>query len=295
MTLDQLDAFVTVVREGTITAAATALHKSQPAVSKLVSNLEADLGVALLDRSGYRPSLTEEGRIFFDRAASLTEDAGELQQLGENLSQSPERRVRLTLDAITPLPPVLEVLVRIRRQFPTVRIELDVGRWTGASAAIVGGDADLAIATGTLPDSQRLVARPFPAVAIVAVVRHDHIVAKTDGPVPDALLRQHPQVVLGDPTGADSSTSLNVLPGGLAWRVTDLHAKQQVIEAGLGWGGLPTHLVAAELASGRLKQIDVPAFEAHSMPLHVLRLQSRAKRIVTSTLWRELCGLARSP
>mgnify|MGYP002262055994 CR=1 FL=1 len=43
------------------------------------------------------------------------------------------------------------------------------------------------------------------------------------------------------------------------------------------------------------RAIDVLEFEAHSMPLHVLRRQSRAKRIVTSTLWRELCGLARSP
>lgn len=293
MTLDQLDAFVTVVREGTITAAAAALHKSQPAVSKLVSNLEADLGVALLDRSGYRPALTQEGRVFFDRAAPLTEDAGALQQLGENLSQSPERCVRLTLDAITPLPPVLNVLVHVRRQFPFVRIELDVGRWTGASAAILQGDADLAIATGPLPDSPRVVARPFPAVTIVAVAHRDHILAKTEGPVPEPLLHQHPQVVLADSTGADSSTSLNVLPGGLTWRVTDLHAKQQIIEAGLGWGGLPEHLIATELASGRLQRIDVPAFEAHSMPLHVLRRQSRAKRIVTSTLWRELCGLAR--
>lgn len=291
MTLDQLAAFVAVVREGTITAAAAALHKSQPAVSKLVSNLEGELGVPLLDRSGYRPTLTDEGQVFFDRAASLTEDAGALRQLGENLRQSPERRVRLTLDAITPLAPVLEVLVRVRRQFPSVRIELDVGGWTGATAAILGGDADLAIASGVLPDTPRVVARPFPSVAIAAVVRRNHVLAETKGPVPSALLRQHPQVVLADPTGADSSTSLNVLPGGLTWRVTELHAKKQIIEAGLGWGGLPEHLVETEIASGQLQRIDVCAFEAHSMSLHVLRRKSRAKRIVTNTLWRELCGI----
>lgn len=291
MTLDQLAAFVAVVREGTITAAAAALHKSQPAVSKLVSNLEGELGVPLLDRSGYRPTLTDEGQVFFDRAASLTEDAGALRQLGENLRQNPERRVRLTLDAITPLPPVLDVLVRVRRQFPSVRIELDVGGWTGATAAILGGDADLAIASGVLPDTPRVVARPFPPVAIAAVVRRNHVLAEAKGPVPNALLRQHPQVVLADATGADSSTSLNVLPGGLTWRVTELHAKKQIIEAGLGWGGLPEHLVEAEIASGHLQRIDVCAFEAHSMSLHVLRRKSRAKRIVTNTLWRELCGI----
>ncbi|MGH1344758.1 MAG: LysR family transcriptional regulator [Nannocystales bacterium] len=292
MTLDQLYAFVAVVREGTITAAAAALHKSQPAVSKLVSNLEADLGTALLDRSGYRPTLTDEGRVFFERAQSLTQDAGALLQLGENLSRNPERRVRVALDAITPLPPVLDILVRVRRQFPSVRIELDVGRWTGASAALVDGKADLAVAGGSLPDSPRVVARPFPSVTVVAVARADHPVALAPLPVADAVLREHPQVVLADPTGAGSSTSLNVLRDGLSWRVTDLWAKKQIIEAGLGWGGLPAHLVAGELASGTLKQLDVPAFEAHSMTLHVLRRRSRAKRVVTGMLWADLCRLA---
>lgn len=293
MTLDQLYAFVAVVHKGTITAAAAALHKSQPAISKLVSNLEADLGVPLLDRSGYRPTLTDEGRVFFERATSLTQDAGALRQLGENLSQHPERRVRVTLDAITPLPPVLGILVRVRAQFPSVRIELDVGGWTGAAAAIVDGKADLAVAGGTLPDSPRVVARPFPAVTVVAVARADHPVALAPLPLADGLLREHPQVVLADPTGAGSSTSLNVLRDGLSWRVTDLWAKKQIIEAGLGWGGLPQHLVAAELASGRLKQLDVPAFEAHTMELHVLQRRSRARRLVTSMLWTDLCGLAR--
>ncbi len=291
MTLDQLDAFVAVVREGTITAAAHALHKSQPAISKLVRNLEVELGVTLLDRSRHRATPTEEGHAFFDRAADLLLDAAALQELGTNLGGTPERRVRLTIDAITPLPPVLEVLARVRSQFPRVRIEVDVGRWTGASSTLLDDEADIAIASGPLPDSTRLVARRFPAVTIVAVARADHPVAANASPSVE-LLRQHPQVVLSDPTGADSPRSLNVLRDGLTWRVTDLHAKKQIIASGLGWGGLPEHLVAPELEAGTLRRLHIASFETHAMPLHVLRRKTRARRIITTALWRDLCGIA---
>lgn len=293
MTLDQLEAFVAVTRAGTITAAAASLHKSQPAVSKLVSNLEAELGVVLLDRSGYRPALTDEGRAFQARAAAVVDDAQALRSLGEGLSRRPERRVRLMLDAITPLPPVLEVLARVRRQFPAVRIELDVGRWTGTAHRMLEGEADLAIACGPLPDSTRLVARSFLDVRIVAVAHRDHPLVAVPGPVPPELLRAHPQVILADPTGPDSTTSLNVLPEGLAWRVTDLSAKRQIIDAGLGWGGLPHHLVDADLASGRLRALEVEAFETHTMALHLLRRRSRARKVVATTLWQELSRLGR--
>ena len=292
MTLDQLHAFVAVIREGTITAAAASLHKSQPAISKLVRNLESELGVTLLDRTHHSATPTEEGRAFFERAAALVHDAATLRELGANLGGTPERSVRLSIDAIAPLPPVLGVLARVRSRFPTVRIEVDIGRWTGASTTVLEGDADLAIASGPVPDSARLVARPFPAVTIVAVARADHPVASNPSPTV-GVLRQHPQVVLADPTGADSPRSLNVLADGLSWRVTDLHAKKQIIVAGLGWGGLPEHLVATELAAGTLRRLHIESFETHVMPLHVLRRKTRARRVITTALWRDLSEIAR--
>ena len=62
MTFDQLVAFVAVASRAAFTAASARLHKSQPAVSKLVRNLEQELGVALFDRRAYRATLTDAGR-----------------------------------------------------------------------------------------------------------------------------------------------------------------------------------------------------------------------------------------
>src|SRR5437879_11729223 len=70
MTYDQLVAFLAVAGEGTFTAASAALHQSQPAVSKLVRNLEDELGLQHFDREQYRATLTDAARLFPDRAAS---------------------------------------------------------------------------------------------------------------------------------------------------------------------------------------------------------------------------------
>jgi DNA-binding transcriptional LysR family regulator len=65
MTYDQLAAFLRVASAGSFTAASQRLHKSQPAVSKLVRSLERELGLELFDRGAYRATLTDAGRLFY--------------------------------------------------------------------------------------------------------------------------------------------------------------------------------------------------------------------------------------
>src|SRR5438094_1402739 len=68
VTLHQLECFDAVVSEGKFQAAAQKLRRSQPSISAAVKNLEDQLGLTLLDRSGYRVALTEAGRSFHQRA-----------------------------------------------------------------------------------------------------------------------------------------------------------------------------------------------------------------------------------
>jgi DNA-binding transcriptional LysR family regulator len=79
-----------------------------------------------------------------------------------------------------------------------------------------------------------------------------------------------------------------VLVGGLRWTVTDVAAKKELITAGMGWGGLPEHVVADELASGSLAVLHVPEFEADSMELFAVRRRDRARGVVAQALWQGL-------
>src|SRR5689334_19633397 len=124
MTLDQLEAFHAVAASGGFTAASARLHKSQPAISKLIQNLEAELGVALFDRTGYRAALTDAGRLFLERAEGLLASSAALHQFGRALGGAAEPVVRLVLEAVTPLPGVLAALRDVEARFPWVRYEL---------------------------------------------------------------------------------------------------------------------------------------------------------------------------
>ena len=288
MTYDQLVAFVSVASEGTFTAASSALHKSQPAVSKLVRNLESELGIELFDRSRYRATLTDAGRAFHEHAAAVIGHTEALRTFGKKLAGGLEPIVRLAVEAVTPLGPITSILRAAQQRYPSVRIELSTERLAGAADALREGRADLVVATRVGMDASRVDATPFRTVRIVPVARRDHPLATAPAPVPGALLRAHAQIVLRDSAQGERSPSLNVLEGGRRWTVTDVAAKKEIILAGLGWGGLPEHAVAEELAAGELVRLRVPEFDTEAMELFTMRRRDRAHGIVAQALWDDL-------
>ena len=292
MTYDQLTAFLHVARAGSFTAASASLHKSQPAVSKLVRNLEEELGIALFDRTAYRATLTPAGQRFLERASAVIENTEALRSFALELAGGVEPIVRLAVEAVTPLVAVTQALRSVQARHPAVRIELRTERLAGAMEALANDAADLAVATTLGAEAlgigrEALELRHFGRVRVIPVARAGHPLALAAAPVP-AALREHAQIVLRDSALGESSTSLNVLAGGLRWTVTDVAAKKELIAAGMGWGGLPEHVVADELASGALVALDVPEFEAESMELFVMRRRDRVRGVVMQALWHAL-------
>ncbi len=295
MTYEQLQAFIAVASRGTFSAASLQLHKSQPAISKLVRNLEDELGLLLFDRSGYRPALTEAGQLFSERAAAVIEGTESLRSFALALSGQTEPVLRLVLEAVTPLERIMTVLREIQRRYPVVRIELRTERMAGVLEALKERSADLVVTTKQGLDARTMEAQRFSEVRILPVVRHDHPLARAGAPVPAALLRQYAQVVLRDSARGDLAHNVNILEGGLRWSVTDLAAKLEIIQAGMGWGGMPEHMVAAALARGALVELDVREFDVDVIELFTLRRRDRPAGTVAQALWASLAPPAAHP
>jgi len=288
VTYDQLEAFLAVAEAGGFTAASARLHKSQPAVSKLVRNLEEELRLALFDRREYRATLTDAGRLFYERAAAVVADADALRSFGLQLGGVVEPIVRLAVEAVTPLAPILAALRDAQERHPGVRFELRTERLAGVADALREGRADLGVGTALGRERARFESAPHAKVRVIPVARADHPLATCGTPIPPALLREHAQIVLRDSALADDGPSLNVLAGGLRWSVTDVTAKRDVIAAGMGWGGLPEHVVAEALARGELAALAVPEFEVEEMELFVMRRRTGTRGVVAQRLWDEL-------
>lgn len=90
MKLEQLRALQAVVTAGTFRGASVAMHKSQPAVSQLVRALENEIGLTLISRDNYRPTLTPAGEIFYRKAHALLQQMQQLSNLAEKLSGQQE-------------------------------------------------------------------------------------------------------------------------------------------------------------------------------------------------------------
>ncbi len=288
MKIDALIAFATVVEKHTFTAAAVALRRSQPALSKLVAQLEHELGFMLFDRSAYRPVLTQQGRAFYERAVPLIEQTAALIRFGASLAGHTELAVRLAVDAIVPLRPVTQVLRRIEAEAPHIRFELQTVALGEAIKALQDDRADLALGhhqSGDLGPTLTQLHR-HSEVEIVAVVQRDHPLAQQPFPTPAALLRVYPQIILRD--RSTTSRTLNVLRGGRHWSVTDVHAKKHLIVDGMGWGGLPRHVVADEIASGQLVSLHVHEFDTPALQLYLGRRPHAAHGPVAHKLWEAL-------
>ena len=75
----KIEYFITVVQEGSFSAASRKLFLSQANLSKQVSLLESELGVKLFNREGYRPVLTGTGELFYREAVKIREQCLRLQ------------------------------------------------------------------------------------------------------------------------------------------------------------------------------------------------------------------------
>src|SRR6266849_6022370 len=84
----QLRYFVTVAEEGQITRAAAKLHIAQPALSQAIAHLEADLGVALLQRHARGVTLTSAGEAFLPKARAAVASEREVEFAGESLTRA---------------------------------------------------------------------------------------------------------------------------------------------------------------------------------------------------------------
>src|SRR5246127_275795 len=120
LTLDQIRVFLSVVDEGSFPKAAKSLRRAQSAVTYAIRKLEAETGVPLFDRSGYRSVLTPAGRALLVRARRIAEEAVAFRDQARGLASGLEPELCIVLDALYPMPQMFDALRAFTEEFPTV-------------------------------------------------------------------------------------------------------------------------------------------------------------------------------
>jgi LysR family cys regulon transcriptional activator len=180
MKLQQLRYVFEIVRHNNhLSAAAEALHTSQPGVSRQVQLLEAELGFEIFMRTRNRIiGLTEAGRLVHDVAKRVVTEVAALRALKEDVNSG----TRGTLTVATTHTQARYVLPQVIKKFvqthPQVELVLRQGNPEDICAMVDTGEADLAIGTDTVESLPNLVKLPCQSLPRSVVATKDHPILK---------------------------------------------------------------------------------------------------------------------
>lgn len=267
--------FIAVMEVGSFTGAAEKLGTRSGQASKLISRLETELGVRLLNRTTRSVAPTEAGRAYYDRLKPLVDEFDALDLDVRNISQSPRGRLRLTAPltfGTLELAPALNMFAGL---YPD--IELDVS-FSDRVVNVVDEGFDLAVRVGRPGDSS-LIIRKLCAVRIVVVGAPAYL-KQHDTPTSPADLAHHTCIIdtnFREPnrwpfTRETGEIEIASVQGRI--RYSNAQACLQAAELGLGLACVPAFVAGEALRSGRLIRL-LPLFETDPYDVHVLYPHSR--------------------
>jgi DNA-binding transcriptional LysR family regulator len=252
VSLDQLRIFIVAADEGSFSAAGRRLSRAQSVVSQTLANLEGQLGVKLFDRSARFPVLTDQGRALLADARKVAGDVAAFKAQAKSLAGGLEPELSVAVDVMFPEVTFTRVVTAFQNEFPATLLRFDV-----ESSAVVDPVLNRRCAVGVVGSwsfaSPQLTYERLLTVRIPIVVSPEHPLASRRRPIPTTVLDEYVHLTHIDP--ADLSRTLVFSRYARTWRLSHLGAKLAFLRAGLGFGGMPLHLVEADLASGALVQI----------------------------------------
>jgi DNA-binding transcriptional LysR family regulator len=256
VTLDQFRTFVAAADEGSFSAAGRRLGRAQSVVSQTLANMEGQLGIKLFDRSGRIPVLTEPGRALLPDARAVAGNIDAFKARARGLAGGLEAELSVVVDVMLPTPVLTHAVAEFSLRFPDVPLRLYVEALGAVLQLVLDGTCAFGI-VGTLPDVPDSVVRErLMEVQVVPVASPSHPLTRHPAPLTIHDLSGHVQLVLTDRSRLSDGTEVGVVSA-KPWRLADLGAKHAFLKAGMGWGGMPLHLVQADIDSRALVILDV--------------------------------------
>lgn len=252
--LEALHVLDTVATEGSFAKAAAKLNRAQSAVSYQIRKLETALKVRLFNREGYRARLTPAGESLLAEGRALLAQARRVEALAESFKKGWEPRLEVVLDGILPMDPIMDALKAMADARIPTRIQVKVDFLGGVQERFEEDGADLML----VMDFRRgpgLTARALPEVERVLVAGADHTLVGL-GEVTLSDLRSFVELTIQDSSPGRATDFTSRLFGGeRVFYLSDFQTKRQALLKGLGFGWMPAHLVAGDLASGAMREL----------------------------------------
>ncbi|HWX13173.1 MAG TPA: LysR family transcriptional regulator [Trinickia sp.] len=256
--LNDLMYFAQVVEHGGFSAAERVLGISKSRLSRRVAELEASLGVRLLQRSTRKLALTEAGQLFYRHCQAMLLEAQLAMNAVQELRSSPRGNVRVSVPVTVSQTLLTEILPEFLLRYPEVRVAVRV---TNRVIDLYEDSVDVALRVRSEPpDSANIVVRPL--------WRTEQMLVGSP-----TLLSQHaPPLLPGDlarfetldaPSADGRHVFHLIAPDGTRFihehepRVVtaDLSTIREAVLAGVGIAALPEMMYGAAMRAGQLSPV----------------------------------------
>ena len=238
-TLTGIKMFLQVVESGSFVGAADRLDVSTAMVSKHVMNVEGRVGVRLLNRNSRTLSLTEPGRVYFERCKAILTDLEETELELGSLGTTARGTLRISCPSWFAGQRLADVLARYRQRYPEVVVDVSFG-----DRAVDLVDEGYDIALRVSPDPRLLpsglIARPVKSMSFYVAASREYL-RQHGAPRSPADLAQRDCIAVGSQDswvlqGPDGKIEV---PARVVARYRSMAGVAHAVAAGIGLAALP--------------------------------------------------------
>lgn len=174
----QLEAFQAVLKTGSATRAAELLRISQPSVSKLLADLEADIGLRLFERIRKRLIPTPEGRRLGQEVEGLFLKLSRIEHVGNEMRAKGIGELRIAALPALGIGLMPQVLAKFRDKHPRISAVLSVAPSQRVVEMVAAGEADIGFAYPVPGTPSTLIRHPLAMFPAVAALSRGHRLAR---------------------------------------------------------------------------------------------------------------------
>lgn len=268
MELSDLRIFLRVLDSGSLSSAARTIGLPKSSVSRALNRLEADVGAALLDRSGRRVRMTDAGLALQPHAASLLAAAEEAQASVDSTAGLLRGSLRLNVPFALAAVLLAPMLADFVKRYPELDLVLEVDN---RRIDLAAEEVDVALRIGPLPSSE-LVARHLSSMALWTCASPGYLATRGTPNEPRELMGHRLLSRINQPARwrymlpAADAIEITVPPRTV---IPDVAAMLPALVYGCGIGRLPDFLAAPAVMDGSLVRL-FPDYGADRVDLHAL-------------------------
>jgi DNA-binding transcriptional LysR family regulator len=257
-TLKQIQTFLEVARQKSVSKAAERLFVTQPAVSKQIRQLEQAFGLALLEPVGRNIRLTHAGEVFLNHALAAMGQLKDLEaQMADHIGLKKGRIDLAVVSTAKYFMPML--LVQFGKLFDGINVQLQIDNRENVLGLLARNEADLVV-MGRAPSNLDCEATAFATNPLAIVAAPDHALVRRKK-LPFSALADYKFVVREEGSGTRAAMERlfanHKLSIQIAMEMPSNETIKQAVMAGMGLSFLSMRTVRHELASGHIALVDI--------------------------------------